>query len=74
MNTHRLNDESLGNQSPSDTFKICFHRPNGTLDGFFNNIDGYKLDDILKHLPNGWIATVFNINKEEILFSHRNSL
>lgn len=72
MNTNRFGTELQTNVNLSNTFKIFFHRPNGVLDGYFNNINGNNLKEILDTLPKFWTAVVFNISENEFQFSSVN--
>jgi hypothetical protein len=44
---------------PSDTYKICFHRPNGTLDGYFKSIHNSQVHLVLQTLPSKWVAVAY---------------
>ena len=54
------------------TFRVSFHRPDGVLDGFFNNVSENNLEEVLNTLPKLWIAVVFNISENEFQFSRNN--
>jgi hypothetical protein len=72
MNTNRFWTEFQKKVNLSDTFRVSFHRPDGVLDGCFNNVNGHNLKEILNILPNLWIAVVFNISENEFQFSRNN--
>jgi hypothetical protein len=44
---------------PSSTYKVCFHRSTGKLDGYFTRIHTSQLHLVLKMLPQLWVAVVY---------------
>jgi|LakMenE01Jun11ns_1017448.scaffolds.fasta_scaffold9958477_6 hypothetical protein len=51
-------------------FRVLFHKSNGTLDGYFREINEDKLSSVLSALPKTWIAVVYDAETNEIKFSY----